>query len=487
MKKSVGIKGMAVMILLLFLLVSCNNPVGPDDENNVGDVSESLLGRGYDVFDPYAEPNYVMDRVLDFDALYGDGVVEIRSIETANFKTVSGSTYEEYLTDWGVSVGLSGSYKFFSASLETSFSQSDFSSSLYEFATVQARIGKTAHIIEGRSNIDMLRNYLDADFAAAVNDLEVSPEELFGRFGTHALTAIVNGARMDYNYSANTSSASTSIDIGIAAQVAFDAKFVSAGISTEFNYGQDYASEYENVYEETSVLGGASEYGLGIHTDGQYQDWVATISDNMVFCDFFGDNGLVPIWELADSQDRRDEIAAAFEGWAVEREVSYDVVEGESVLTDTEDVSFIHQGFTSLILGDGDVHTSSGRETAVLLDIKLSGINDTQNRPFLLFDIFLRVEEVGGDATTYSGRARYYYALPEGREVVGIESARSYYYNGNIDDKQLSWVELFPDPTGQLGTDDIRVMIDSSSGIDLPYIGVRFINVGVEYQYVELN
>lgn len=297
-----------------------------EDDPDPEDPPEAMvLGRGYDVFDPYAHPLYIKEAVLDYTALYDAGKVENVTVESSEFRTISGSTYEEYSSDMSSEISLEGSYKYFSGSLKSSFSESRFSSTEYQYASVQARIAKKARAVVGRADIAGLKGYLTPEFSAAVNDSSVPPETLFARFGTHVMTGVILGARLDYNISAKTVSSSGSESISAYAESSFKSLFSSASASFATKENSYWASYFSETEVKTTVLGGSSEEGMGIHSDGEYGAWIASIGDNPVFCDFYT-GSLVEIWDLAESAERSAEIAAAFDTWAETRSVNIDTV-----------------------------------------------------------------------------------------------------------------------------------------------------------------
>jgi hypothetical protein len=66
------------------------------------------------------------------------------------------------------------------------------------------------------------------------------------------------------------------------------------------------------------VIGGKSEYGQNIQNDGDYQDWINSIDENPVFSNV-NSNGVMPIWELIDDEDKAALLEANFTEWAAEK------------------------------------------------------------------------------------------------------------------------------------------------------------------------
>src|SRR6056297_1180209 len=129
-----------IWILVVIGMSACGGD-GPDPPIVTNDYV--ALGQGTDVFGTYASSDNIKSTVLDVAALEADGMLEIdKNIEESSFSTVSGTTISEYAKSFGSSVGLSGSYKFFSASIKTNFSSRHYESEQYSFATTKENVHK---------------------------------------------------------------------------------------------------------------------------------------------------------------------------------------------------------------------------------------------------------------------------------------------------------------------------------------------------------
>lgn len=439
-------------------------------EPNLGEfLAGDALGRGYDVLGSYADPGEIKGRVLDYDALSLAGLVKEQSLEKATYRTISGKTYTEYQENMSNSVNLEGGYMGFSGSVTRSFSESHYSSSSYEFATIQARIHKTGVFIEGRQDASILADYLSDEFQRDLNNSQVSPNQLFSKFGTHVMTGVILGARLDYSYSANASKATTSTSISAAAQASFEGKF-SAGGGFEYDKNTDYSQYYSDAETKTEVLGGASEYALAIHMDGMYEKWMNSVGQNIVFCDYYYD-GLMPIWKLAASPARATEISEAFKTWAKEREVGLVFKSG------VYKIDYAPVGFTKHTgQGDGDVYSKDGRVTYVDLHVMLS----LDGNNLVVEVVNLAVEEGQYDHTRYSGSVTKAYALPvpENAVVTTLGGKTEYEYKKvQVRNRRHDWVHI---------GDGIYVRIDGD-GNDGGNIGVKFVDVRVPYNYTIVN
>lgn len=292
-----------------------------DDTTGPETVPEmSVLGMGYDVFSNYADPAEVCAGVLNVDAMYRDGLLERVPYEKSIFRTAHGSSIQEYSANLCTSVSLAGSYTFFSGAAKMNFSSSRYTSDRYSFATVQSLIQKYAWRVKRDVTVDKLRSYVRAEVQQRLDDPGFSCEDIFYMYGTHVISGFTVGGRLDYSVSADMSQVEYSTAVDLYAEASFKKGFASASISTETHIEEDLAS-FESVMEKhLQVYGGRSEYGQHIINDDDYRDWIESVDERPVFCDF-EDNGLLPIWELCSQPARKAALQEAFDVHAENNEI----------------------------------------------------------------------------------------------------------------------------------------------------------------------
>jgi len=279
------------------------------------------LGAGYDVFNNYADVEKVKAVIFDTAAMNGAGLIEQKLLEKSIFETSSGTTITEYASSLQVKASLEGSSMYFSGAVKTNFSESRYEREEYSFATVHSSINK--YILRmnlGLTGADLIP-YLTDQAKTAINDATIHPHDVFNIYGTHALTGIIVGGRLDFNVSARTSDLSGAKSIGVYATASFKSAFSSATVSVDILSESEWASFNNSKEERLEIYGGASEFGQFIINDGEYTQWIESIADNLVFADFTSSNALMPIWELVDSPDRKLEMLSAFETWGEARRI----------------------------------------------------------------------------------------------------------------------------------------------------------------------
>lgn len=274
-----------------------------------------VLGSGYNVTGNYADVADVKAVVLDLAALEASSLLRQVQYERATYHVVSGETSQDYQQSLSAKVKLSGSGFGFSGALRTSFRQDRYESRHYSFATVQSVIRKHGLRVALSVSPEQLRGFLTPEAAAAINDPSVEAGDLFDTFGTHVLTGIIVGGRLDYSTSANMSFERQDRSIDVYARASFKNIFASASIEAEATTDLSW-SEYSATEERhLEVYGGRSEYGQYIMNEGVYESWIESVDGNSVFMDFES-TGLVGLYELADNADRRAELEAAWDTYA---------------------------------------------------------------------------------------------------------------------------------------------------------------------------
>ncbi|MCD4710306.1 MAG: hypothetical protein K8R52_05625 [Bacteroidales bacterium] len=259
--------------------------------------------------------------ILDYSALNDDGAVEMKTLEHSSFKTCCGTSIAEYSNALSVSVGLSGSYMFFSGSVKTNFSESRYSYDSYSFATYHSMINKYQLRIPTDWTAADLKPYMISQAKSKINDASISPEEIFRIYGTHCLTGLVVGGRLDYSISGRTSDLKSNVSIGVYAEASFSMGLGSGSMSTSVITEEELHTFESSMEKHLEVYGGSSELGQHIIIKDDYDAWIGSIENNLVFCNFT-QNGLIPIWNFCDDVTRKDELETAYANWAEVSEIA---------------------------------------------------------------------------------------------------------------------------------------------------------------------
>ena len=276
-----------------------------DEEGKVPSGVE-LLGRGYNVHEgSYADANSVLDRpILDIIALINDGHVAIDGSGNYDYdRREYGESVSKYSENTATSVGLSGNYGFFKASVNTAWSSSQQSEYGRSFASISKKLVQYKVYIN--PDVD-LRYYLTeaykSDLKSAMdgkkpNGKPYSYANLITDYGTHVLCYAIMGGSVDYytstDYSYNLSSSSSKTDV--------EAGYNSLVVSVNLKIGtksSNMSSSYNKSKVETLIRRPTI---AGAGTDDK---WLEKLPKNAVLIDFqakstSGDLSLKPIYTVS--------------------------------------------------------------------------------------------------------------------------------------------------------------------------------------------
>jgi hypothetical protein len=274
-----------------------------------------ILGSGYNVTGNYADVADVKAVVLDLGTLQAANLLRQIQYERATYHVVSGEDSQEYQRNLSARVSITGSAFGFSGALKASFKQDRYESRHFSFATVQSVIRKHGLRVALSVKPEEMRGFVTPPAASAINDPSVDPGYIFETFGTHVLTGIIVGGRLDFSTSANMSFERQNRSIDVYARASFKNVFASASIEAEATDDLSWSEYSASEEKHLEVYGGRSEYGQYIMNEGVYESWIESIEENSVFMDFES-TGLLGIWQLADDAGRRAELEAAWTTYA---------------------------------------------------------------------------------------------------------------------------------------------------------------------------
>lgn len=328
-----------------------NPPDLPDDQIPAGAPSNRaphwyMLGRGYDVINGTINPQLdglkqpLLEMDMDKVQWVKDSVLTARiagaghtTDEERTFMwshpiyinppetfTMGDAVYIESISqeDYGSSlrgsVKIAGSYYGFSASVEAQFGTSDSRVSNRRF------VSRAGHYVFGALEAKPAEDLVRFLRAEARSDLlNLPPDALFDKYGTHYIHMITLGASIHdfYKFDEDKISAESSLRVKVAA--AYKGLFSVKG-SAEIDL-QNTRAELESSSEhDVAVFGGdptaASRMANG--DDGAFEEWLASIFTLPVPTSFT-ENGLKPLWELVTDEGRRQELSDAYESYATSR------------------------------------------------------------------------------------------------------------------------------------------------------------------------
>jgi len=444
------------------------------------------LGKGYDIYGSYADRTQVKEAILDGTALTEARRVMSFDLDQSEYTSIQGTDIREYASSLTQSAGVSGHYLGFSGSIKQSFDESRYTSNEYSFATVAVNVYKQAHIVTDRRDVESLKPFLHHSFSKRLNDPDYLATDLFRTYGTHCMTGILMGARLDYNVSAESSTIAGDKSIGVYAEASYKSALVGVEIDFSIINEQEWSDYKSSEWKSLRAVGGSSEFAIEVATKSDYDNWLKTIDDRHVFSDYFPDS-LTPIWEFCDDDERKADILEAFEDWKDKRsDFLPDVPPRQAVLglfvANTNLGDFIDIDGIRYFAIPQDLNEGAGGKT-ILIYVSVGPDNDPAHPP--ITDLIMW--NMTNDPTTKPDAA-YVEAGGDLNEGVGGDTILLYYSTSSTKDEPVRAVATYngtdrdyhfsPDASLDQFYEDVRNTVgktqDTSEGAGGDTILVKF-------------
>lgn len=186
-----------------------------------GDGVYDLLGYGYDVTEQYYHPSSSKNKVINTVALKKDypNRVEMNLSSSNSGKIFVGTTAEDYTKEVTAYAKIGVSIPVFGGNLSANFSYSQLYSSRFSIAEYNLIIRKKQLFYN--APISILSQYVTAEFMTDVN--KQSPDYIIKNYGTHVLTNIILGGRLNVMYrsyiESSASSKKEAVTVGVSSGV----------------------------------------------------------------------------------------------------------------------------------------------------------------------------------------------------------------------------------------------------------------------------
>lgn len=360
------------------------------------------IGHGYDVFDNYASAEFVKPMILDLEKLLADGKIFRKNMPSSSYKEVSTEDARSYSKEVATSVGLSGSYLFFSGSVKSNFNNSHLEESNHYFSTIFYTIKLYELYIDPSTNLNSYIKKDVSDFIETGNAFDI-----FNIYGTHVLKSLVAGGRFDYSTSINKKHVKDINEFSTSVKASFNAGFASAGVMV--NNSTTTVSEEFKTNSDTKIFtyGGNGIDGRSMGVDpNALKEWTQSVTNNPSISDF-GQNALnVPIWEFCKTQERKNYLKQEFEKYAITKMklipsgmaingLRLNFISGsDTILPEFTDDSGQWHVLSNIAAG-----ASSPYDGFTMLYCRYGMINDTENPP--IAEILLENETQGENALEY--------------------------------------------------------------------------------------
>lgn len=272
------------------------------------------VGFGYDALNgTYINPRDVRVRypILDIP----ENKIATKSEIAFESFSVASSSLVELSKQVSARLNVSGKYALFSGSVGADFEHSDKNTTEYLYYKHVGLFRKRRQYIDGGEDY---KKFLNPQFLADLEgSAKLEPDALFERYGTHLITEVFLGGRIEANFSTavHTQDTSNSIQLNVAAAY----KSISADASSK------YTEETKAVIKNSSVkINGVGGNGINVtaveNFAAEYKNWTTSLDkpEKCEICDLpNGAQSFVPLWELCKDADRKKALEDRFAEKAV--------------------------------------------------------------------------------------------------------------------------------------------------------------------------
>jgi hypothetical protein len=276
-----------------------------------------VLGYGYDVTGRLANAESSTLPVLNIEKYVTEKFGLFRQNDDVNdyFDYSYGENVDSYSKKLTmkytatVDLGLLKVVKLFKGEINASYAKKDSSSSKYVYATMRKMIRQRSMRIS-YSVEDLINNYLTDQFRSDL--LTLSAANLIKRYGTHVLTDIELGARLDMNYEAQTNNTkreeAATAGVNITAWKVFTVKGdittndvnASSNFNQTLHYNTIGGDGTKGLIGELTLDNSSPKINIGNWQSSCTRDNAALIN--------IGKDGLIPLEDLINDPAKKAEV-----------------------------------------------------------------------------------------------------------------------------------------------------------------------------------
>ena len=280
-----------------------------------GDQIYDFLGYGYDVTGEFFTEKSTKFAVIDLVALQKDhpNRLVVNTSKNVEGKVIGGEYAESYTKELAIQTKTSVGFGLFGGSIKSVFNQTIDYSSKYSMASYNWKIQHKRVALN--ADADLLQNYLTREFREDLESKNAS--YIISRYGTHVLTNIVLGGRLEIIYRSSTLNENRKSTVSAGVTASFAKIFnVKASVDYDMNLALQN-SEQKMTYR---VIGGLPEtcppatldLTPGVYPTIDISTWVnSCTSERMDFIDA-EPGSLIPIYKFVKDPVKRAEVESAY-------------------------------------------------------------------------------------------------------------------------------------------------------------------------------
>jgi hypothetical protein len=342
-------KKQLLFLMLSAIFFSCKkntNDIAPKPahitpQNKVmyaGDGQWDLLGYAYNITGDYASSYSATFPAIDVQKLRitNPSMLQPSGSETTTTTFQVGENATDFLSKYSGATNIKGGDGLlFKGTVDLNFSNTDKWSSKYIYGVYNQKVIKRGVYV--MKDLAILKANLDAKFASDINTL--SSADLVNRYGTHVLTDIRLGGKMEIIYRAET----TNSNRITAASAGVETSFVKIfGIKTTGTYDENLLRTNFNQSITARTVGGASEKFLSGITIGadlrpsatiDVAGWSSGVTDaNSELIDIID---AIPIYDLITDQTKKAAVQSYINTYLADHKISLTPEDVHQYMSDT--------------------------------------------------------------------------------------------------------------------------------------------------------
>lgn len=330
----------AAMLLLGVLSCSTNEILEETNESpNLSKSAKSLsakytseysyLGSGYDVTKSYAVESSTGNQVIDVYQLVND--IESTPTPFQDYKENYGENAYEYAKNVTTKVDLGGTFSLFKQSITASFNGSLTSNNKFDgkyiYGSYHLLIKQKRYKFK-TPTASNLKNYLTPQFTQAVQTM--TPQEIVQYYGTHILTDIYTGGKLDVMFRSETTNENrknaSEVGVKVSALNIFN-------INVNNNVDTSSASKnFNRTLSYRSYGGDPTKSLLGTISMDQstpsvnIANWQSSCTpENSVFVDI-AEQGVLKLYDLVDDPIKKASLKAYIDQYLIDNQVQMEYV-----------------------------------------------------------------------------------------------------------------------------------------------------------------
>lgn len=291
--------------------------------SSAGDGKLDVLGYGYNVTGEYGNSSAATFKVIDIARLQSDAPnrVEVDLSKKQEGKLVTSENAESYSKKLSATLKATVGFAVFNATITGSYSDASSFSSKYVYSSYDLVIQEKR--VKFNSTIDLLKNYVTPEFTADVQNN--SAAYIVNKYGTHVLSDIILGAKLQVLYRSETSKS----DRVTAAAAGLDVSIKKVfSLNTGLNFDQSSTNQNSSQSIHYKTYGGNPAISLiGTLSLDQTAPTINTVnwqaSSTVENAELIGisNDGLIGIYELIANAGKRAEVESYVKQYMLDHNV----------------------------------------------------------------------------------------------------------------------------------------------------------------------